>query len=493
MHSTMEGMAARPMDFRSAPPRRRRSPAPGLVLGLAVLLCGCGGRRAPPHLVLVVLDAVHADHVSHLGYPRKTTPNLDRLAGEGATFTQALAPAPYTLASIPSILTGRLPDTHGLTRKGMGALPAGEVTIAEILKAAGYRTLGAVASANGSSAFGLDQGFDQFIELFQGEGGPGRVTIRRNDGAVHIPMADEFLPVMDEWLASTPEGVPHFLYLHILEPHTPYTPPGPFRDRYIDPSYAGPFNSGDGKILVDTVWGRASADAEDIRATIDLYDANLAWADHVLGRLIEKLREKGILDDALFVVTSDHGEAFWQHGQWGHNYQLYDEMLHVPLVVKFPEGRGPRGMRIDWMVSLLDLVPSICAWLEVEGSGQDLDGRSLSDLVSDPKKDYPDRALLMRSHHEIPHLALRTPHSKLILETRSEDPGEGKSLVHEVEYYDLRVDPGELDNLSPDLPPGEAARLDQLKALLQTLSSRQKSPQASLPEAQEALIKALGY
>ena len=317
--------------------RGRRSILIGALLLLVVSALSCGGRREKPHLVLIVLDALHAGHVSHLGYTRETTPNLDRLAAEGVTFTQVLAPAPYTLASIPSILTGRLPDSHGLTQKANGKLSAEEVTLAEILKADGYTTLGAVASANGSSAFGLDQGFERFIEVFQGEGRPDQITVQREGSALHVPSADEFLPIMVDWLAEVRGKTPHFFYLHVLEPHTPYTPPEDFRSRFIDPGYSGPFKSGDGEILVETVRGEAEADEEGIRATIDLYDANLAWADHVLGLLLDEIKKFGLYDDALIIVTSDHGEAFWQHGLWGHNNQLYEEMLRVPLVVKFPE------------------------------------------------------------------------------------------------------------------------------------------------------------
>jgi arylsulfatase A-like enzyme len=383
-----------------------------------------------PPVVLIVFDALHAGRVSHLGYERDTTPNIDRLAAEGVSFGRAFAPAPYTIAGIASLLTGRLPDSHGVTDTET-ALDDHEATLAERLSAVGYDTVAAVGNLNGGAAFGHDQGFDAFTELYRT---PGSDELR-------LATADLFVDFTRDLLGRERSDRPLFLYLHVLEPHAPYSMPEEYRSLWIDPGYDGPLASGETQALVDTLSGRIEVTQRDIEAAIALYDANLRWADHNFGLLRETLERGGLWDEALVIVTSDHGEAFWEHGRWGHNDHLYDEQLRVPLIVKLPGARGLKGVVRDELVSTLDVVPSICEWLNLAADGPPMDGVPLAALVEHAERRPDGRELMLRSHHEIAHFGLRSETHKTIVEREQQRVGRGR--VTEVRHFALEQDPGE--------------------------------------------------
>lgn len=442
-----------------------------------------------PPVVLIVLDALHADHVSHLGYERETTPMLDALAAEGVSFESAFAPAPYTLASIPSLLTGRRPDSHGVTSR-LAALPESETTLAELLERAGYRTLGAVANLNGGPEFGTGQGFDELVELYVPGGEDEVDQVDRSGTGFHLPQADEFPPLVERWLAERGAGDgPPFLYLHVLEPHSPYTPPEPFRSRFLDPDYAGPYASGDTETLVRNKQGKLAADAADREAVRALYDGNLSWADHNLGRVLDLLRAAGLYDDALIAVTSDHGEALWQHGQWGHNEQLYDEMLRVPLVIKFPRGTPPAalaGQRPTALASILDLVPSLCEWLDLPVPPTGLDGTSLTPALTGVAP--AGRELLLRTHHRIPHVGLRTATHKTIVH-RHEQTGE----TTDVEYYWLEVDPEERNDLAERRAKEVGPNIVELEDWIRRATVNRARRDVPLTVMERRMLEKLGY
>ena len=458
-----------------------------VTLSLVTLVaCGGGSAKPPPSVVLIVLDALNAAHVTHLGYERPTTPHLDLLAQDAVSFSRALAPAPYTLASIPSLLTGRLPDAHGLTQKTQ-KLRDSELTLAERLSAAGYPCFGATANANGGPAFGIHQGFDEFHELYMGEGPADAVRVDHPGKSMHIPCAGEALSMLEDFIARTEQGRPAFYYLHVLEPHLPYTPPKQYLERFArDPAYDGPFLGGPDDVLVGSTQGRYIADERDAAYVTDLYDANIAYVDAVVGQMIEVLKRVDLYDDAILVVTSDHGEALWEHGQWGHNYQLYEEQVHVPLIVRLPGEDAPRGRIEDAMVSLLDLVPSLADWVglpRVEG----VDGISLAPLLEG--RPAPSRRLLLRSHHAWPHLALRSAHEKLIVTV---DVVEGQETWG-IECYDLSADPGERINLVDSRRTHNEDSINLLRRMVHSIVERESRTNEQIGGEYELMLKQLGY
>jgi arylsulfatase A-like enzyme len=466
-------------------PRPSLAAALALAVPLAPLVIGaaCGASEEPrrPTVLLVVLDALHARHVSHLGYPRATTPYLDALAADGITYASAFAPAPFTLASIPSLLTGRRPDRHGVfasTRR----LAEDEVTLAEHLGAHGYRTFGAVTNLNGSSVYGADQGFDAYTELF-----------RAADGDVRVPRADELVPVLERWCDEAGAGgEPPFFYLHVFEPHEPYAPPREYRERFLDPAYDGRFRDGVTAELTAEMIERHGevvyAGPDDLAAVMALYDGNLAYVDAVLGRLLDVLRARGMYEDALVIVTSDHGEAFWQHGRRGHGGYLYDEELHVPLVVKLPGPDRPRGVRTDRLASLLDVVPGLCAWLDLPLPASELDGSPLGELARADGAGRDDRKLILGSYRPKYLAAIRTPRSKTIVKY---DPDTRELLA--TEHYRLTENPDEDPRRSaPDDPLADVFAAE-LERVIERAWSTAAGGTVELSDADRAALEALGY
>ncbi len=287
---------------------------------------------ADANLVIIVADAARADHFGAFGYERRTTPQLDKLFGEGTLFTEAYAPAADTKASVASLFTAQFPDTHGVIGRSTGLDPNGGATLAECMRAAGCITAGFSANPYLSASFGFGRGFDAFHEVFR-KADIRPMGVGRVDGALVLKAAID-------WLRAHQEER-FFAYLHFLEPHAPYTPPPGFRDRVDDH---------------DT-----PSDSDEM---LD-YDANLAYVDDLAGRLLEEMDRLGLLDRSVIVFLSDHGEAFGEHGVYRHERTVYREMVHVPVAFRLPTRcRAPRQVRAE-MFSLTDVLPTLLDLFQV--------------------------------------------------------------------------------------------------------------------------------
>jgi len=449
-------------------------------------------------VVLIIFDALDAEHVGHLGYDRDTTPNLDAFAKEAVTFERAFSPAPYTLAGIASLVTGLLPDRHGTVSKTR-RLRDDEWTLAELLGRVNYDTYAIVANPNGGEAFGAMQGFDEHVPVYTtSDERPVNYTDPGSGIELHIPHVEEFAPLLGGFLDGREDPSKPFLFHgHVLEPHSPYIAPEPFRTKFIDPDYDGPFADGDNQTLVASIHGQVPVEPADAQAVIDLYDGNLAYADHGFQLMIDELKQRGIYEDCLIIVTADHGEAMFQHGQWGHNDTLFDEMVQVPLLVRFPgklgDGRA-RGVRRDELASIMDIVPSVCQWLDL-APPELVDGRSLAELIAGQADaaTFDDRALRLRDHGEPPSLALRTEATKAILQ-RVYDDVTHERLDDRMAFYDLGVDPEELRDLGDSGDPRVAAAKAVIEAEMKRLMDAFKGyADATFSAEEAALMGALGY
>jgi len=416
-----------------------------------------------PDVVVVVLDAARGDRFPGWEYRRQTTPNIDAIAEGALAFRHAFAECPTTSCSIPALITG-------VSFLGGGAVGAGQqvsddiTTLAEYLQGRGYHTVGMSATPNNSASRNHDQGFDDFRELW-GRDNP-------NHGAASMSR------LAAEVIESQPPERPLFLQLHYLPPHQPYEP-GPEFDRFSDPGYDGP------------IWPRMSLkpynlgaetlEGEDLDYLIDLYDGNLLRADAAINRVFDALHGAGRYDGALIVITSDHGEAFMEHGRQGHNTTLFDEMLHVPLILRLPGGTVPKGVDTKRLASLLDVVPTLLGYLDIP-TVSEVDGVDLLATVPDPRR---PRVLFARtSHPDTPMLAARTPYWKAIAWPR-----------REVQMlFDLQADPEEQNNLVGERPVVFAGLgLLTRRHLLETAARGLEGEAVELtPEAEETL-RALGY
>ena len=420
---------------------------------------------ARPDVLMVVLDAARADHVSCYGYARETTPGLDALAAAGLRMERCFAEAPFTAISVPSLLTGKHWREHGVHGKGQ-ALADSFVTLPEILAAAGYVTVGYSDNPFVSHGTGLTQGFAEFRETWTDPDfeGPG--------------LRPELIG--QRFLARAQEGFgerPVFAYLHLMPPHAPYVP-GPDHDRWRDPHYAGPYDGSAEQLdAIDDQHLRVSA--ADSARIVALYDGNLRRGDASLGRIVAGWQGLDRGRPLLVVVLSDHGEAFGEHGRWQHLSTVHDEMLHVPLVL------WPRAAWADLepartrLLSLGDVFPLLVRRLGVA-------------LPPHLEWTARARALLAGATPESATLVLRTNWHAHTFGLRTERHLAVFDGLTGQELFDLAADPGARTNLRARQPELYCDLIGQLRAVL---GARHVVSTAvrDLSEQERKALRSLGY
>jgi arylsulfatase A-like enzyme len=361
-------------------PVHRRSLFLLLFVLAAVPGCRQPPRQRPPGILLVSIDTLRPDHLGCYGYPPPTSPAIDRLCAESVVFDHASAHAPSTLPSHASILTSLLPHHHGASFENKRALPDEILTLAEVVAAAGYRTAAFTGGGQIDPIFGLGQGFEEY----------------------RVPASSDFTVTVDKglkWLDQVGDA-PFFLFLHTYQVHHPYEPAPEVLAKF-ESGYDGPFPD---HISVETIRainasGKPLPEA-DLRHIVATYDAEIREADDAFADLVEGLRGRGLWDSTVVIFTSDHGEEFAEHGYVGwHSHTLYEELLHVPLVIKLPAGREA-GRRVDRLVRSIDIAPTAlkAVGLRVpeQFSGIDLaalwSGREVPPLVAVSRLDRADKA-----------------------------------------------------------------------------------------------------
>ena len=418
--------------------------AAGLLLtpSFAFFSCIALGQTVarPPDVFLITLDTLRADHVHCYGYKDVQTPAIDSLASDGVRFEQAFTPAPITNSSHATILTGLLPSVHGMTDFGVPLAPDHR-TMAELLKANGYQTaafIGAIILDSNTLAPGLNRGFDfydNFPEHSSAKSRWGRVERRGMDVSTRA----------QKWLAAHPAG-PHFLWLHLYDPHDPYEPPAPYSQTYKN----------------------------------HLYDGEIAYADSALGNFLDFIKRHDWYKQAIIIIVGDHGESLGEHGEDTHGIFLYDSTTHVPLIVKLPAGAN-LGRTIAAQVLTTDILPTVLDLLSFHVP-DGLNGGSLKPYLAGGKNqdrlafgetDYPLRFgwASLRS--------VRTPDYQFIEAPRPE-------------LYELRTDPGEHNNR---YEPWDAA-VKSARAMLADLRSKlpeKPASDATVPQQTMDELRALGY
>lgn len=359
--------------------------------------------------VLIVMDAVRADHVSALGYPRPTTPRLVELAGRSLVFPWAYSPSSTTRYSIPALLTGRSPSALAWRRKGRNLYlaPGKNRMLQERLQRAGLFTAAVTSSYDiFSASFGLNAGFDRYdtrsVRFASERTIQGRTGTQVTDAALRL-------------LAEAGER-PFFLYVHYMDPHAPYEDP-------------------DGPTFGDT--------------ELDRYDAEILFTDREVGRLLDRLRERPDAARIVVAVTGDHGDQFGERGRTGHGRFVYEEEVHVPLLLHLP---GVAARRIEAPVSLLDLAPTVANLMGVPDGWELFQGRNLLHLLAGGEtpgsvvvETWPFAAFTER------RAALIDLPYKVIFNVRDRS----------WEVYDLLADPAERANLHPGLPPATRSALER--------------------------------
>ena len=447
---------------------RRSACVAGLAAG--VLLAGCGDDRGPVHdgpsVVLVVVDTLRADRLGCYGNPEAPSPVMDALAADGVLFEAAFAQSSWTRPSFASFLTGRVPRATGIHREEGDALHPRFTTLAEYLNQAGYTTIGATANPNVNTVFGLAQGFDRY---YDSEVVFGWMDVEEGQ---EIAGGDEPIQSADEIFGLVLDAVgdaslePYFLMVDVMEVHEYHGLVNPARDLM------------------------GLTDAERIRR----YDESIRDVDAALGRFLEALRAKPGFEDALVILTSDHGEGLGDHpdvqGAIGHGFVVYNSQAHVPLILADGDGPLEPGTVVEGPARLLDLLPTVLDHVGLEvPSG--LDGRSLLPLVrgeEDPTT-RPRPVVVETRFRNADKLAWFGPDYRLVV-NRDQHPGTAP-----IELFPVAVvENGAANNAAGEFP-------DLVQELADKLSTWERlnpmaeawTPEDGIPEDVQKQLKGVGY
>ena len=442
------------------------------------------GSLKPPKIVVVyVLDALRGDVVGHLGSNLSATPCIDRLAAEGAVFANHLSVAPNTGPATSSLFTG-----YGFLRGR--SIPDDVPTLAEDFAAAGYRTVAISSNPHLSPSFGLTRGFTDVLfepidEDFEADDDHDPIV---NDSAERVHAAAL------KWLGDQNADDKAFLYLHTLNPHNPYTPPEPFPSLFLQSG--GSIIDAGTKTLADIRDLELAVTPEDEQRIREWYAAGVAYNDAALCTFVGEL-ERRFDDEFLLVVTSDHGEELFDHGGVLHGYTLYDELLHVPLVMWWPAHIRP--IRIERASDTLDLTTTLRALTTTGPAERHERGADLWAAIAGDVDAGNERALHFATAPGLRRAAMvRSDRWKLVLAPRPRydwGMGKGRGRSHDAEYlFNLIDDPEETVNRAG----AESLEVDWLRSQLQGWLGYWEARQPErddkrLDEATRRRLEALGY
>lgn len=400
-----------------------------------------------PNVLLISVDTLRPDHLGCYGYARDTSPAIDSLARDGARFETVVSSSSWTLPAHISLLSGLPSEAHGVTYDGMKA-GSEVVFLSEIFQDAGYSTAGFVAGPYLSASYGFLQGFEHYDDY-----SVASLVNRRSHEGVTSPKS---LEIAESWLRSWDRGGrrrPFFVFLHLWDVHFDFTPPPPF-DSLFDPEYDGSIT---GENFERGAHIHRNMDARDLQHVIALYDGEIRYTDAHIGRLLQLLQELRAFDNTVIVVTADHGEEFFEHGQKGHRKSLFDETILVPLIVRFPP-KVPSGVVVTQQVSLLDVAPtilSLAGLVRPDGFAMDparvLRGADLLPVILGRASSAPNGAY-SDLHGTVK--AVRSATDKLVWDASRES----ETYL----YFDLVNDPAEKNNLTDQYPERVSRARDQL-------------------------------
>ena len=382
-----------------------------------------------PDIVLITIDTLRADAVGCYGSRRNTTPNIDALAKNGIVFENVVAQSSWTLPSVASFLTSRYP-TEIAMKHIFSRFPAPVTTAAQIFSKAGYKTAAFVAGPFTDQRRAFDRGFGTF-ERF-----------------LNKARADKVNAAAGKWLIK-PHPEPFFLWIHYFDVHADYDPPEPF-DRHFGDAPGNPPQATVEQLAMGMI-GKQKFTKEDLRAVRLAYDQEVAWVDSMLGRVVELLKKMGRYTDTAFIIGSDHGEGFYEHGLTLHLVSLYDELLRVPLIIHYPAGiKG--GRRMKSQQQNLDILPTMLDIAGISYDGQ-MRGRSLLEVIKgdadENRSAFAHTA--MKSH--FPEYSRRLPGlSPAMFQTMYMLNNGREKLIYysernEYMQFDMLKDPGEKNNV----------------------------------------------
>ena len=444
-----------------------------LVLALipaGAYVYGTAPRDPAPDVLVLTVDILRADHLGCYGYARATSPNIDALAADAIVFENAISPSTFTKASVASMFTGVNPHSHGVFKGTVGINQAtGAVesdilsdrftTLAEGMYEHGLNTMAWVQNGQLRSYMGFAQGFTSYFDQ------PGSI--------------ERIAPHFDRWLELWGDAARYFAYLHFLDLHGPFNPKPPFRGAFgggsssitgMDRGSWLNFKQGvvDGDIVL------TEADLHELEAR---HDEVLLYTDSWIGRILDRLRETGRYDNTLIVLTSDHGEAFWEHGFISHSNRPYEELCHVPLIIKLPKS-AQAGRRIPDTIGMIDLAPTLLDYVGATPPAA-MTGESFLSLLTDASASIEPRTRYVEVHYVV---ALRTDRWKYIHRDGTE-----------TELFDLTADPGETINRIADFPEVAEDMQRRVDAARQLREAAHPAERVTVDDETRDALQAIGY
>ena len=367
-----------------------------LALPLLTLLFGAcsSGESARPNVLLISVDTLRPDHLSCYGYGRETSPRIDRLASEGVQFENHISSSSWTLPAHAALFTSVNDTVHGCVEATGTALSPAFTTLAERFKEAGYATGGFYAGPYLHPAFGLGQGFDVYENCAAGAGvldaNPKDTWAMDQDVMRESHQGVTNTAVYDAahgWLDGSTMEAPFFAFVHLWDVHFDFVPPAPY-DTLFDPDYDGDV-TGENFFFDPEI--NARMPDRDKEHLVALYDGEIRWTDSVVGDLLDDLEEWGVANETIVVLTSDHGTEFFEHGGKGHRTTLFDELIRIPLIVRYP-GSLPAGRKVRDQTRITDVGPTLLELADLPGP-TDAMGHSLVPLARGEALDFENAAI----------------------------------------------------------------------------------------------------
>ena len=451
-------------------PLRWKEAVQGGIVGLVVvsivavaLVAYRGGAMAaflgpsqPDVIIIILADALRADRLSCYGYTKNQTSHIDALARDAVCFAHTTSQASWTKPSVGTIFTGMYPLSHQARVKGAGVAETLD-TLPEALAARNYYTVGFITNLTIRPGLGFEQGFDEYIWM------PSDDSKFLLDGRRFYQEAELVNQRVRSWLQGNRQRR-FFMYIHYMDPHRPY-----FEQPYNGRGY---YSHGEG-------------DPDQAGALSDLYDGEISYLDTHVGELIAELKKKGLYDDALIIFTADHGEEFYEHLGWGHGRTVYQDVVHVPLIVKYPGGWGA-GRVDDRLARLVDLAPTI---LDVAGIQPPAAMQGVSLLRSAPEPRDLQIAFTETEFEGNVSRAIVTSRYKLIQVVAGDHRGRDP-----IQLYDLVADPAETTDLAQahvSVVTRLRQRLD--RTMIAALQASVEGKQVEIDPETERRLKMLGY
>ncbi|MBU0640711.1 MAG: sulfatase-like hydrolase/transferase [Planctomycetes bacterium] len=468
----------------------------------AVLCAGCKRDTEPagdqlliradeswPNIVLISVDTLRPDHVGCYGYERATSPNIDRLAREGVLFENAISSTSWTLPAHAALFTGLADTVHGCTDTDQ-RLAESRHTLAERFREVGYATVGFFAGPYLHPTFGLGQGFQEYVDCTSypqlteqtisanAWGKQPEVNVMR---ASHRDITNpKVYEGVKRWLDGNQQR-PFCMFIHLWDVHFDFVPPPPY-DEMFDPDYSGTV-TGDNFFFDRSIC--ATMPPRDLAHLIALYDGEIAWTDMHIGKILDDLDTLGLTQSTIVALVSDHGTEFFEHGSKAHRTTLYDEVIRIPMIIRYP-GRIPPGQRFKAQVRITDVLPTL---LELVGmpAPQAVMGQSLVPLFAGGRLRQDNLAVSELFSVGRQLRSFRRAQRKMIL-----DEEHRQAMV-----FDLGADPGEKEPLPQASPMAQAMQKDVTWARQRVLAFKERlsldKSASDIPPDVLRKLQAMGY